>query len=1846
VFSRRVLLFVLLAIVGALAALPQTSGAQGMRVAGHPRQFKCTGSCPNPPPPSAIISPTGGTFNNPSLRVTITLCDSASISNYTVTLNGGQIVFPLGSGVGPAGCHLRELGTNTLTLSRGTNTLQVSVTSMFDTTQTGTASATYVYAQRGVRVVASAGDQTAPPSSSVTANFLVTNTGAVTDTFALTPACTGPSFVTNPPCTLPSGTSPLILTGGQTKTVSVSTTTGSIVGPNGLVTVRAVGNSSSTTRDSGFANVRVVAFPAGLDVVDVNPGVSFNRDACLAVSVAPRIAFQCGELRITHPLPSVRTYNKTRTPALIYNSRLAAPFMPINALLTIPAVSGTTLTSVTGQLKVWQHATGTPGLVASGTWPGTDWGTLSSPTTRRLQLIWKYGQEAHDGLYDYTFITTRAYGNNTTATDTASGQLILANRYTTPEFGNGWYLAGLEKIHLSDSAIVWIGGDGSTQLYTPCGTNNWCPWNPNSVFGFSAIPQAYVDGRDSITFDGTAYTRHVPHGGRVVFDVLNGTGYDTAAFDRLGHETRFRYDSLQRLDTIWVPVPSKDTAMYYAFAYNLPHQTFYLQQVSAPGPNGTRRLVTLTNRMLVLTAAAGQTQITDPDGQSVQFSYTPEPGGDTVVQTWDLPLTLNGRTDKRGTLTSFTYAPDHGMLASATIHMQATGADITHTFTTPGFGTAAPDISSPHAVIADSAFIVLHGPRSQVAGDSADTSRFWVDQMWQPIRVRDAHGYETVIYYGNLMFPTLPLRVEYPSQRVLTFIHADGRANVTQVIDSGTIVNGVVATTKATYDSLWDEPTLVIRPAGDSLSFAYDPTTGNRQYQQPGASSSRRVNFTYYPSNSLASGLLSQITPPVEGAQNVGYHFLYDTTALDNDVATITPLGIRSTVSRDGIGRSVAVRSPIDSLGDMRVDSTQWDVMDNAVVQISHAPAITHNFVADTALLNKFPPLYQPFTADSAAFTVTTQYDPDGRPLSVVRVALPDTAHIGPQETDFSYDPAGRTIRTTQHFGSPDSTLYDSTQYDVSSNVVATVSRRHHTTTAQYDALNRRIRRIVPAIEYPKDASLTVISEGFTDHFTFPSYPNCPDGTGYCIPIDTATFAYDNMGRMIEADNSDARISRAYNMDGTPASDTLRIRPYTGTDFSQHVFGLAFTYDLDLRRTSLTHPANLAPASASPQRYQYDGIGELQTLTDVLGNAFTYQYDNDGRIQHLGSSAANEHWAYDLDGRLHEKIDSTTNVTTANGWPAATLHDDIYSYDAQGKVVIARLVAPPEQITVLNGYSGLGALVDGLIRPLNDPGPGNLDHTEEYNRSDAFGNPWWRWSDIETVNGTSDSARTFGNYVYDRGTTRVDTTKSITSVPATVNGTQTLYDSSGNEHQQVAFRPVATTAKSWNAIHNFYDATQQLRAMDKQLCVAVAGTSGCEFSIKSLPDIPYFAEYRYDALGRRVFARTQVGVATCAGNFRKTESCQGFVERTVYDGDQILYEIRMPDSVGIASSELERDTGGVALYEGTGFQYGRVAYTHGGGIDDPVDILRMGFDTLFQGAQQIVPLPDWRGGFDIFTLAGGAEHVCTVQPANTTWQNSPGLCFQVEPTDQQYGAFHQDLMLPVASLFLPFWSGSLFSGRRDPTNQIFLRNRYYDPQTGRFTQEDPIGLAGGLNAYAFANGDPVNYSDPFGLCGEADHYTNCPHTYWLNKLHEMHSVGGKIAAAGAVAIAFIAEPLIDMGKQLIGLAPCSGSCAGMQLMLGAGGGDPAPDFVVNSSGEAVAIPDGATGPTPTKASGFQYTGGSGGKGMDERVDGVRIMDANSNQGRRVNYMNGQGQTVDPQTGQTISKQDPRGHLPF
>jgi RHS repeat-associated protein len=57
-----------------------------------------------------------------------------------------------------------------------------------------------------------------------------------------------------------------------------------------------------------------------------------------------------------------------------------------------------------------------------------------------------------------------------------------------------------------------------------------------------------------------------------------------------------------------------------------------------------------------------------------------------------------------------------------------------------------------------------------------------------------------------------------------------------------------------------------------------------------------------------------------------------------------------------------------------------------------------------------------------------------------------------------------------------------------------------------------------------------------------------------------------------------------------------------------------------------------------------------------------------------------------------------------------------------------------------------------------------------------------------------------------------------------------------------------------------------------------------------------------------------------------------------------------------------------------------------------------------------------------------------------------------------------------------------YTGREnDGTGLLYYRLRYYNPILQRFVSEDPIGLDGGLNVYAYVGNDPVNFADPFGL---------------------------------------------------------------------------------------------------------------------------------------------------------------------
>ncbi len=190
------------------------------------------------------------------------------------------------------------------------------------------------------------------------------------------------------------------------------------------------------------------------------------------------------------------------------------------------------------------------------------------------------------------------------------------------------------------------------------------------------------------------------------------------------------------------------------------------------------------------------------------------------------------------------------------------------------------------------------------------------------------------------------------------------------------------------------------------------------------------------------------------------------------------------------------------------------------------------------------------------------------------------------------------------------------------------------------------------------------------------------------------------------------------------------------------------------------------------------------------------------------------------------------------------------------------------------------------------------------------------------------------------------------------------------------------------------------------------------------------------------------------------------ITRYVWAGDQVLWELRAPGADG---QNLE--SVGNELYPSSqAYLFGQVSYLHAGGIDRPLTIWKRNVGT-------VRPHQNWRGLFASGTW--GTSSVPGAPPVGTTANCvtvNVNECLPINWPGDRTSAWHESRGGESA-----LWMGGLVDGMRDPTGQVYMRNRYYNPQTGQFTQMDPIGLAGGLNTYGFAAGDPVTYSDPYGL---------------------------------------------------------------------------------------------------------------------------------------------------------------------
>ena len=1252
------------------------------------------------------------------------------------------------------------------------------------------------------------------------------------------------------------------------------------------------------------------------------------------------------------------------------------------------------------------------------------------------------------GYYTYS-LEARINGTSTTAT--TSGELAIVNRAKSP-YGRGWWIEGLEQIiHVNDSTKFWVGGDGSTRLYKRI---------VDSVYTVAHL----VSRPDTLRLHSGTHNwrRRLPNGAYVRF---NSSGHHTHTVNAQGHVTRFLPTTLggvSRVDSITVPVESSTISVAYWFRYD--STTRILSSTTLKRSDIPDSVTRVTQFGHVQNDSLLNT-ITDPDGTSIAFSYDAATGRALK------------RLNRKGDSTTYAYDA-HGAVTTTTVAVPGDSAiqvrfchAATSGLVSCGWGPSTPLGGVPVA----SALTRVDGPR----GGLIDVSTFHLNRFGGPDSVQNPLGGRTRIE-RHWKFPALVTRIVDPMGIEQRAWYDTTRGLATQVQAAGLTASDSSARTKITWHSKWTLPTQIVPPLGDTTRIGYDGSYAKVLWRRLGPHDSLKVTFTYDAKHRVAS--VASPGSPTE---------TYDYDATLGNIAEVETPPMTTTVTRnvwgedtvsfDGFARTTSYRSVLG-----RVDSTR-------TVSVPSSYSLLYSSLSGSA--------------DSARRMIHTFYDLEGNVDSIVRRGRTSAGVLTTvAKTAWTYD-AARRVKTKREDGMGPDTF----TYDPAGLVTRHRTSRGHIVRSYYDAGGQLVARVTPAVTSPKQDCMSLCFLGvFPDSAwsTFPYFPTNLLGGGtspdIVLPGDVETFSYDLAGRMLTANNRDARISRGYYANGALKADTLRIRQYAPSDtltsaYSQHWLGLTFEVDILGRRTKRTMN------TGSTQLYQYHPmLGVLERTIEsngaTGGDTVTFSWDAAGRLrsQKVAGLVADQYF-YGSLGRL----DSSS---------IAGVYYNHYEYDARGKQTVRRTsgLAPEDADTSRMHYDGFGALI---AREQYRPYGGWNIYSDEYSL-DPLGN----MMSHDSNRGWS-TYRSRRDYLYSferlasSATDPLSAERQPNQQPAvtSLDNSTYYYDQAGNTTRQGSVMQTVTFTGSFDYVtptfeggsqsRHFYDSSNRLRQVERWF-----GQQSGRHTIQ---------EYRYDALGRRVLVRTRKdSVTTCSGTVPATAAvCVQAIERFYWDGDQLLLERRRAGNWAMSADSLD------AVAGGSGAFFGEVRYVHALGIDDPLIVRKSGHSAFS-------PIRSGRGGYEMGRYLNNTA---------MTAYHWPG---------KQEGAY------PGGEVRYPDvvdlgWFGSLLDNKRDASGMIYMRNRYYDPASGRFTQRDPIGLAGGVNQYGYVGGDPVNFSDPFGLCPEcendsqADGYKECPaasdnqadgakecsaenkgdyHEQAAKQGIEAQHIHGLIAAAAAVAV--------------------------------------------------------------------------------------------------------------------------------
>ncbi len=507
--------------------------------------------------------------------------------------------------------------------------------------------------------------------------------------------------------------------------------------------------------------------------------------------------------------------------------------------------------------------------------------------------------------------------------------------------------------------------------------------------------------------------------------------------------------------------------------------------------------------------------------------------------------------------------------------------------------------------------------------------------------------------------------------------------------------------------------------------------------------------------------------------------------------------------------------------------------------------------------------------------------------------------------------------------------------------------------------------------------------------------------------------------------------------------------------------------------------------------FKYDERGNITKVTDQRGLETTYKYDaNDNLIEENNPDAGVTAYAYDLADNLTQIVDARGIVTNL-------------SYDALNRLTDVLYPNTPDE-DVTYAYD-TGTYGKGRLSSITDES-GSTTYTYDHRGNVT--------QDSRVVDGTTYTtdyeytlADNISEITYPSGRVLTIERDDAGRVERIKEGSTTLIDN-------VKYHPFGR-AIEWeyeNGLTMAFSIDMDGRVEKRQLKDGATVVEDWDFNfddVHNIDDIVKDAgteDYAYDAV-YRLKEQTPIGQSKITYTYdevgnRETETQGATVKTNIYDTvsnrleDEDGYEVthdaagnRITDTDGdreftynTAGRLIQVDSNSVTLanylYNALGQ---RVQKDDGTDETDYVYDLNGQLIGEYDGGTMIreyvylngIPVIQFTGTTKTFLHPDhlGTPRSATNSSKTVVWEWG-GEAFGSELPDEDPDNNSQDTVVNLRFLGQYYDSESGF-------HYNYFRD--YEPALGRYVQSDPIGLAGGMNTYAYVHGNPLTSIDPFGL---------------------------------------------------------------------------------------------------------------------------------------------------------------------